>query len=117
MNVLRSENIRDGARAAFNEISKALAKDQILSEAQLTDLQAQIDEVDLNYQMGRNASARDKLGAIEKEARLLALARAPEAATDEEIELLAQSVDLVAEARERIEVRTKIMAAELESLK
>lgn len=116
LNNLRSENIREAARGKFNELTEGVEKGSVLAPAELEMLQAMVDEFDLEYQFGTNNSPKDRLGAIEREARIIARARSAEGTSEEEIELLAQSIDLLAEARERIEARAKIMATEMEDL-
>lgn len=116
LNQLRSENIRENMRPAFSRAIEGTPVDALLSEETVAEIQAKIDQYDSEYQFSEKPEIRERPGAIEREARLLAQARSAEDATDEEIELLARSIDLVAEARARVEVRTKITATAMEDL-
>lgn len=116
LNQLRSENIRENCRLAFSRAIEGTPPDELLSEETVLGVQSLIDQYDSEYQFTERAELPERLGAIEREARILATGRAGEEATEEEIELLARSIDLLVEARARVEARNKIASTAMEEL-
>ena len=116
LNQLRSENIRENCRPAFSRAIEGAPTDSLLTEEMISVIQAKIDQYDSEYQFTEKTELKERPGAIEREARILAAARAEDGSTEEEIELLARSIDLVSEARARVEVRARITGTAMEDL-
>ena len=114
LNQLRSENIRENMRPEFARHAGS-APDNVLPDTALTIIQQAIDAYDCKFQFREQHEPR-RPSSLQAEARRLAEARAPEGASEAEIELLAQSTDALTEARERLEVQARIAASALEDL-
>lgn len=116
LNQLRLENIRENCRPIFEGEAGAYPAGELISQEAQARVQQAIEAYDAEYQFADRGAQAPKPGSIEKEARILAEARCPDGASEEEIELLAQSIDLLAEAQERVAIRQRIAQSEMEEL-
>lgn len=117
LNQLRLENVRENCRPAFAKEAGSLAiASDLLSDEALERVQQAVDQYDQEYQFKEILEHSPKLGAVEKEALILARSRLSDEASEQEIEILASTIDLLAEARERVEIRNKVTSAAMEEL-
>lgn len=117
LNQLRLENVRENCRPVFaREAGLLEAATDIFSEEALARVQQAVDQYDSEYQFKEILEHSPKLGAVEKEALVLARARLPDEASEQEIEILAASIDLIVEARERVEIRNRVTSTAMEDL-
>lgn len=115
LNQLRSENIMDNLRKVVRERQDLLPSGHLLSQQDLGELQAIISKYDSAYQFAEKHRPRPKLGAIEFEARRVALERAEAQirqlgrdASPEEIE--SRVVALLADPSIQDEARRRVAA-------
>ena len=94
LNQLRVENIRENMRKSFTEIARGTTEG-VLPPEDIRRVQQAIDSYDLSYQFPHILESPERLGAIEREARMLATARSAEGTPEAEVALLAESIDLV----------------------
>lgn len=117
MNVLRAENIQNNLRQAFaDEAGKCVETGNILTPEALSRIQEIVDKYDENYQFIEAHEPRPKLGALEREARGIAIGKLEDGASEEEIAKLAESIDVVVEARQRLETQAQIASSSMEDL-
>lgn len=115
LNVVRMENIQNNLRQAFaNEA--ASSTDNVLSLEALDRIQLIVTKYDESYQFVEIHETKEKPDALEREAKAIAIGRMEEGTSEAEIEALAATIDVLAEARERLEAKAKIAKSSLEDL-
>lgn len=129
LNDLRAENIQNNTRRLVQQASAGLSQGQLLAQEVLDQIQTRITEYDLGYSFEQKAaSARNRLGDIEAEARDIAREQVEEAmrqagagAPDEpEFQrLIAETAALpqiIAAARDRVAAKRRAVSGVLEDL-
>lgn len=117
LNVLRSENIQNNLRQAFaDEAGKCVENNNLLTQEALDRVQEIVSKYDENYQFVEAHEPKPKLGALEREARNIAIGKLEDGASEEEIAALAETIDVLTEARERLEAQARIASSSMEDL-
>lgn len=129
LNGLRAENIRNNVKKAVDKATQALEPGQILTPAELSDLQGQVSEYARSYVFGKRTEPKGGIRKTAFEEELLAVASERIAIQQRQlgIELSSEAFDLavegqmklapvVDEARQRVAARASLAIAALSDL-
>lgn len=114
MNAYRADSIAKNIKRRFDGALKR-ADGLALSPTEQEAFQAYISRYDTDFVIGKGFPGT-KPGAIEHEARKLAVARLPDGSDSASIEALAATAPIMEEARQRVASRQQIASAGLEDL-
>lgn len=115
LNKLRADAIQENMRKSF-AAAASNCPDGILPSAVIAEIQQTIDSYDSKFQFRATQEPRRKLDSLTLQAIQIATAQAPDGASPEEIEVLATTIDVLTEARQRLEIQQRVSASSLEDL-
>lgn len=115
LNDLRAENIQNNFRKLVNAATAGLPPEHLLEQDAIRQLQEKLTEYDVGYQFLEKPGTRARLGDIEAEARVIAKGR-EESATETRLSELAETEEVLEEARKRVMARRRALSGGLADL-